>query len=278
MSRTRQDRINDYSTFFNAAVARFTQLKQSTPRAQFLDPPYSLHVVPGSRAGAQNHRSVDVFFGQRQIDSYQIGGTRVFVTEYGASLIFERDDNGYVVVLLYPAHSDNRKPRESCLILHSHLDPKELVCQSYAKSTWKDLMAYMEVTCLEGEPSVWQRWRVFWLRLTRSMVVDSKTVTSSLYKGLKEILKYALTIGLSGFLIYLFAPDASRGTIEELHTISSKMDSLANRSSSTEQLQPELQRIANYMDSIQSYNAKINEALQRIEQRGQSKTEGVKKD
>lgn len=277
MSRSRQDRLIDFNTFFQNAAARFAALQSSEPRAQELHVIYSLHFVPGSRAGGQNHRVVDVFFGSRPIDYYISGGSRNIISEVGASLIFERDDNGHVAVLLYPAHSDNRKPRETCILLCSQLEPSKLVCQSFINSAWRDLMAYMEVTCLEGDPSLWQRWRVFWLRLTRHLVIDSKTVSSSLHNGSKEILKYALTIGLSGFLIYLFAPDTSRGTVEELRNISSKMDSLANRSSSTEQLQPELQRIANYMDSIQSYNARINEALQRIEQRGQSRTDGVKK-
>ena len=272
MSISRQDRLADFQVFFQNATGRIDTLKNSNARAQQLEPIYSFYVAPGSRAGGQNHRVVDVFFGSRPIDFYVSAGRRTAVSEFGASLIIERDDNAHVAVLLYPAYSDNRRPRESCILLRSQMDPKELVCGSFLNTAWKDLMAYMEVTCLEGAPTWQQRWRIFWLRLTRSLVVETKTVPSSLYTGSKEILKYVLTIGLSGFLIYLFAPDASKGTVKELRNISEKMDSLKPEMRNTDHSHPELQAIITYMDSIQAYNTRINETLNRIEARTMSKT------
>ncbi len=268
MTRTRQDRIADFGTFFNSASDTFAALRDSTTRAQALNRIYSLHVAPGSRAGGYNHRVVDVFFGARPIDSFTIGGTWTAVTEQGASLIFERDDNGDVTVLLYPSSSDNRRPKETCIVLKRRLDPKHLLNQKGIAAIWKDFITYMEVTCLDGAPSKAQLLRALWLRYSHPLVIDSIALPSTLVSHGKQIPKYVLTIGLSGFLFQLFSPHASNSTSEEIQRLNVKVDSLTDNKTINQALIRDLRTIIVKLDAIDANGSKINDALTRAEERG----------
>ncbi len=266
MKRTLQDRVGDFTTFFGDAVRRFTALQNRDTRAQTLAQIYSLHITPGSRAGGQNHRVVEVFFGSRQIDAF--GGVNAWsaVTEFGASLIFERDDNGEVVVMLYPAHSDNRRPKETCIVLRRSVDPSKLLDDSFLTCLWDRFMAYMEVTCLEGAPSRSQAVTVFWLRYSRPLLINSITVPATLIHHAREVPKYVLTIGVSGFLFHFFSPDPTRGTIEELQNISGKLDTVAQRIPAMEKVQGDVKMISTIVDSLAVNSARATEALFQIEE------------
>ncbi len=89
-------------------------------------------------------------------------------------MLYERDDSGFVIVSIYPANTDNRKPIESSITLDIWLDPIKLNDKSFLKKHWNDLMAYMENTSLDGNPTFLQRQRVSYLRTFKNLVVDNK--------------------------------------------------------------------------------------------------------
>lgn len=63
----------------------------------------------------------------------------------------------------------------------------------------------MAVTCLEGKPTFCDRTKVFFIRLNKHLVIDEKVQTILILKWLGEVLKFVLTVGLSGFLLTIIA-------------------------------------------------------------------------
>ena len=101
----------------------------------------------------------------------------------------------------------------------------------------------MEVTSLDGSPSNWQRFLVWRMRFFKPLIIRDTFEKSVFLKSSFEVSKYILTIGLSGFLIYLFTlldfdkPKEKIPQIEELiknqveiiksnKSLNSKIDSL----------------------------------------------------
>lgn len=237
MARTRQDRRNDFDEFFRTAVATFTEFRDNDPRAEKFQNIYMLNICPGSRAGGTNNRVVEVFWGSRPFETITQGRNWTALTEYGATLLYERDDSGFVIVSIYPANTDNRKPIESSIILDIWLDPIKLKDKSFLKKHWNDLMAYMESTSLDGNPTLLQRQRVSYLRTFKNLVVDSIWTPTKFSVFVREVFKWALTVGLSGIIIYaltqLTQPKTTETEIQlkevnrNLETVSKQLDTIS---------------------------------------------------
>ena len=63
----------------------------------------------------------------------------------------------------------------------------------------------MAVTCLEGKPTFCDKARVFCIRLNNHLVIDEEVQIIVFLKWLGEVLKFVLTVGLSGFLLTIIA-------------------------------------------------------------------------
>lgn len=241
MARTRQDRRNDFDEFFRTAVAIFTEFRDNDPRAEKFQNIYMLNICPGSRAGGTNNRVVEVFWGSRPFETITQGRNWTALTEYGATLLYERDDSGFVIVSIYPANTDNRKPIESSITLDIWLDPIKLKDKSFLKKHWNDLMAYMECTSLDGNPTFLQRQRVSFLRTFKNLVVDNKWTPTKFSVFVREVFKWVLTVGLSGIIIYVLTQLTQPKTTEteiqlkevnrNLETVSKQLDKISEENS-----------------------------------------------
>jgi len=238
MTRTRQDRRNDFDEFYKKAVMTFKAFQDNDPRAEKFERIYMVHVCPGSRAGGNNNRVVEIFWGSRGFETITLGNSWKSLTEYGATLLYERDDSGFVMISLYPAGTENRKPIESSISLKLWVDPIKLKDEKFLKKHWKDLMAYMECTSLDGNPTFWQRQRISYLRYFRHLVIDNKWTPTKFSAFIKGVLKVVVAACFSGaVLIYLINDMTQPSTTEtdtqlkevnrNLETVSKQLDKLS---------------------------------------------------
>lgn len=242
MARNRQDRINDFTQFYNNSVDLFTALRENDPRTEKLHNMYRFYVCPGSRGGTNNQRVVDVFFGHRPFESLLAGRIWSALPEQGATLLFSRDDGGYIHISLYPACTEDRKPFENFVTLYPRVDPKKLHRKTFIRRVWRNFIAYMECTSLDGDPTRWQRLRIAYLRKIKHLTVSDRfQPTKASVFGL-EVLKWVFTVGLSGLLIlfigrYIPSPDAQTDQLKKmninLEEISRQLNKLSSEKSQT---------------------------------------------
>ncbi|MFC2466153.1 MAG: hypothetical protein ACFNYM_08740 [Bacteroidota bacterium] len=202
MKRNRHDRNKDFDTFYDKSEGIFKNLQQSDKRTEKFEREHMLYVCPGSRNGGTDKRIVEVFLGSKVFEIETQGRYFKSLMEQGSTLFFYRNDTGHVTISLYPAYTDFRKPIEDSITLHSWLDPLKLRNKIFLKSLWQDFIAYMECTCLDGMPSWRQRIRIEYLRFTKHLVINKEWKPTRLNCFLYDIIKFVLTVGLSGFIIY----------------------------------------------------------------------------
>lgn len=268
MTRTRIHRRNDFETFFNSAKATFIEFRNNDKRAEKFENTYMLNVCPGSRAGGTDKRVVEIFWGSRPFDAITEGHNWKALPEYGATLLFAMDDNGYVIVSLYPAYTENRKPIETCITLHIWLDTSRLLEKSFLKDCWKYFMAYMEYTSLDGNPSKIQKLQVWYLRNFKFLIMDNKLTPTKFSGFIKGILKLVLAAVCSGaVLIYLVTRITKPSTTEtenqlkevneNLQTVSKQLDKISNSNT-------DIKTISINVDSIE---VKTKQILRTIEKK-----------
>lgn len=211
----RAQRYVDFHEFLARAPAHFSALCQSNEIARRFDAIYRLCVTPGGRDGGLDKRRLEVFFGHRpydvqeKYDSAMTRGLRV-LTERGATLEYVQDDLGRVHCFLYPASSEGMKPLEDVIRLTTVQNPKNL-CEREVQSHFRSLVAYMQCTCLDGEPRFFDNLLIGWFRLTRARGIDRRMQVPRITSGLRDIVKFGLTVGLSGFLLAAMVWAFSRG-------------------------------------------------------------------
>lgn len=268
MTRTRQDRRNDFDEFYKKAVKTFKAFRDKDPRAEKFERIYMLSVCPGSRAGGNNNRVVEVFWGARGFETITSGNSWKSLTEYGATLLYERDDSGFVLISIYPAGTENRKPIESSISLKLWVDPVKLKKEKFLKKQWNDLMAYMECTSLDGNPTFWQRRRISYLRNFKHLVIDKKWTPTKFSGFIQGVLKLASAACLSGAVLIYFVNLATKPQTNEtdmqlkevnknLQTVSKQLDKISESNS-------DLKTISITTDSIAK---KTNDILKTIEKK-----------
>ncbi|GMV31305.1 MAG: hypothetical protein AMXMBFR59_34300 [Rhodanobacteraceae bacterium] len=167
MTKNRGQRISAFDHFRDSSKEQFTSLSNSDPGSQRLDNLYSLCICPGGRYGGLSKTIVEVFYGNRPIDSETSINQKAEITEklvvaHGAALKYFRNDNGHVICNLYPAASENLRPIEDEILFDFVRDPN--ILRRRVRRHWRYLVAYMEATCIDGDPCIVQRARVFYLR------------------------------------------------------------------------------------------------------------------
>ncbi len=230
---SRRDKIENFESFFNSAKAIFKELKDSDPCAKPFNDFYNLCICPGGRNGGQDKKIVEVFWGLRLIDVKQRGNTIESEFETGASLVFSRSDRGNVMVILYPAKTDNIQPLEDAIVLYSHLNPAKLSNHKFLKSIWEKFIAYMQYTSLDGTPSCIQKYRVWSMKLCKHLIVDGKYKDTALIKDVRAVVKYILTIGMSGCIIVLIMSKCSttsenESILKHLESIDTNIERMGN--------------------------------------------------
>lgn len=171
----RAKRYAAFDKFYEDAKELFESYADSTPECKRLGDLHSLCICPGWRHGGLDKRIVEIFYGNRPFDSVttidkNLQPTKKLETAHGATLSYERTDDGQVLCDLYPAASENFRPPEDFIRLGVVKNPATL--KSKSKQHWKTFLAYMQVTCLDGKPSIFQRIRVFYIRIFKERFVN----------------------------------------------------------------------------------------------------------
>jgi hypothetical protein len=218
MARTRQDRRNDFDEFYSSSINIFTRLKDQDPCAEKFQREYMLNICPGSRAGGTDKRTVEVFWGARNFEIETQGRNWRALTETGATLFLARDDNGFVTISLYPAYTENRKQFETSITLHIRLDPKKLENNNFTKLLWNDFMAYMECTSLDGNPTLWQRLRIWHLRNFKHLIIDNKSTPTKFSAFIQGVFKLVVAACFSGAVLIYFVNLATKSQTTETDT------------------------------------------------------------
>jgi hypothetical protein len=209
MTTSRVQRYEAFASFYAQAGSLFGELANSDPRQDLLRHAYSFYVTPGGAMGGHDERRVDVFYGQRPFAGVtapqptpqgEFVLSKKLLPERGAQLRYLRADNGLVTCILEPAETESYRQREDGLLLGELLNPSRLRKQLPAH--WRAFMSYMQCTCLEGEPTVLDRLRTFWLRSVKRLIVSQRAEGSRVCSAASTIGKYVLTIGLSGFVLF----------------------------------------------------------------------------
>ncbi|MBA0204999.1 hypothetical protein [Pectobacterium aroidearum] len=234
------DRQNRYIAFekFYKKSKSFFEIYANSTKSERLKNLYSFYIIPGGRYGGVDKKVIEIFYGSRPFSSVtRIGSDskriRAIERAHGATLAYERTDDGKVICSLTPASSENFHHPEEFIILDIVKNPDELIKKSIWH--WRFFQAYMECTCLDGEPNLFQNICVFYLRNVKEYVVNGTLQKRKLTKFFCEIAKYTVTVGLSGFIILFitrFKDTANSNQAEEMQkeviTVSSNISSSAS--------------------------------------------------
>lgn len=250
----RNERIKDFDNFRDNAKDIFEAFAEKDSSNERLHNLFSLGICPGGRDGGRNKKVVEVFYGNRPIsETTQVNSNFQSITRletaHGATLAYFRTDDGHVICNLYPAKSENQKPFEETILLDYIKSPSALTKK--AKSHRNMFISYMQATCIDGEPSFIQTLRVFYLKNFKQCVVNKTLQDKKVTKLFKEISKYVLTIGLSGFLILVFT--LFKEDIDD-RKIQSKYKELTTT----------IEKINNASSEISSNSKSIKESLQKM--------------
>lgn len=207
-AKKRNKRFEDFETFYNQAKDIFEPFRTSGDREKYYQNLYMLCVCQGSRSGGCESRIVEFFWGQRIFDKNQSlsnDGRRSlhFEAETGVTMLFFKNDDGYVSIQMHPACTEQRHPIEDFIFWKTSVDPSRLLQKSFQKRCWSAFMAYMEVTSLDGDPTLLQRLKVWYYRNFKYVVEDRKELPLKYVSFLKKVGTWVLTVGCSGLIIFL---------------------------------------------------------------------------
>lgn len=116
-----------------------------------------------------------------------------WLSEGGLSIVYGIGPTGHVSVTLYPFHTEVHRPLEESIVLDI-IDCNEAKLRKIVPRNIKDLISYGYVTALDTEPTLMQRFRIWWLRLSKATHKEQE-YTPAQTAGLIDKLKMA---GLSG--------------------------------------------------------------------------------
>lgn len=249
-TRERYNRYDQFNDFARVAKAKFEQLLDTTPKAKRFNDFFMLNVWDDKNHPKNDTTYVNVGFGNRLLNVWHNDTGFTSTTEEGARLSFSRMETGYVTVMLFPAKTDNRKPYEDFIIIEHRITPAKFADRGLLKSYWNYLIAYMESTSIDGNPSNWQKLKVWWLRHSHNMVIDNVHQPTRRSVFWKKIWQFVLTVGLSGFVFYclqfaysIIKPDDTQQQYNEevIQHIDSLRDAVKTSSDSISQTIKELE-------------------------------------
>ena len=270
MTKDRLDRINNFEEFYKTAYITFSEFLDNDNRVNDFNEIYGLHITPKSENDEFDKRTVAISWGYRKYDRIIDieNNTKKALLENGATLYYERLDSGHVVILLYPASTENRKPIEDCITLKRRINPKKLKDKRFLKNNLNDLIAYMESTSLDGNPSFIQKVRISYLRTFKHLIIDKKAKPTTISKYLKSTAKFVVSVGLSGFIIYLITLFSQRESDklinEQIHITNKLIDCVLIKVDSIADKQLELMKLPTLIDSIHENSNQILEKMNGI--------------
>lgn len=274
-AKKRLKRSDAFDEFHKKAKEIFEPFKENGEREEYFEALYNLAVCPGSRMGGRESRIVEFFWGNRIFDkteglSADLRRKVKFDSEAGASMFFFKNDDGYVSIQLYPAHTDNRRPIEDFIFWRMRVNPSCLLKNRFQKCCWRAFMAYMEVTSLDGCPSLFQRIHVWYLRHFKHVIIEKKETPIKIVVALQSFFKWVSTVTFSGLAIFLLQlwliPSPSEHqNIKDIRESAMKMEN------EFEDIKEEIKDIRENQDSL---NVILKESMMRYQE---TKTEGKQK-
>ncbi len=159
-----QKAADEFDYFVTNAKASIPETLKRIPRAAALERANGFLVELTSRT------SLQAWFGKRPTGRPTIGGRGMDV-ENGAHLVYSLGATGWAAAILYPARSDGAIAREKYLILGTW-KPEELAEQ--VEAHLQTLVAYQYVTSIDGQPTLSERLKVYWLRLVCLREIDGQ--------------------------------------------------------------------------------------------------------
>lgn len=201
----RIERYQEFRKILSTAKYDINNIKNKFDTWYF-DDKYTFNICPGGRYGGNSNIILEYFYGNRPYEGIRDMGAKGFVrkllVEHGVTVLYQRDDRGYISCLLYPAGSENLSQIEDFIFLDIQISPEKLT-KKMLKKHFKYFMSYMHTTSLDGNPSWIDKLRVFWIKFNNPIAIDKKIHRPLRNKIFLDILKYALTVGLSGFILLL---------------------------------------------------------------------------
>ena len=131
MTISRAERIKAFDDFRENAKEIFNSYAGADGSNERLNALFSLCICPGGRDGGLNKKLVEVFYGNRPIDSVvainqNFQTITKLETAHGATLAYFRTDDGHVICNLYPSKSESQRPIEEAILLDYVADPRLL--------------------------------------------------------------------------------------------------------------------------------------------------------
>ncbi|EKO3368812.1 hypothetical protein QMT37_000889 [Vibrio fluvialis] len=238
----RIQRYKDYQYFLDESYLFYLYIN-CEPDGRRIRDLYSFYSRPGGRYGGIDKTQLDIFFGNRPIDSIKVARNfrigRNLKVASGATLSYQRTDDGQVYCLIAPAKTKSIRHPEDLIILDVVKNPRDLLGKS--KYHWEKFFAYMECTCIDGRPTFKQRYVTYCLRNFHEYVLNGISQKSKFNVLVKQIGKYVATVLLSGGLLYV-------------------IDNF-NNSLETEQLKLERQELLKAINSIDITTKSIEEEI-----------------
>lgn len=269
----RQNRYAAFEQFYKESNTLFKKYANN-PKSKRLDSLYSFYVRPGGRFGGYNKKIIDIFYGYRPFNIVKTldNDFRIKIKAErasGATLSYQQVDDGCVLCTISPAFSENFHYPENFILLDIIKDPSSLTIKS--KWHWRFFQAYMESTCLDGNPSMIQKLHMVYLRCFKKYVIDGTLQKRKSTKFFCDMMKYALTVGLSGFIILAVSwikdsDNANQDTErhqELLAAISIISENVRSIADSAKELKESADK--NHQEKIEIFNSTISEGISKIE-------------
>lgn len=206
----RLERYENFKKFLQVADDDFKKLRDGDKRAALYEKYNNLAICPGGRWGGTESDILEVFWGKKiyanQYNERAVGKHGLkFNFETGVTMMFVRLPDGYVSIFLYPAVRDREKDfnilSEGSYRLCQGVNPAKLLSKRFQKELWVIFMAYTEKTHLDGNPSFMQRLIYGGIRIFAARVCDDHIEIARIWKWVGSVIKWVLTVGLSGLLL-----------------------------------------------------------------------------
>lgn len=269
----RQRKINYFEAFVDNAQATFEEFAEADTSHQKVGELFQFYVSPGGQISV-GKKSVEIFYGQRAVDRSQTIDENLELSENieleeGACLRYERTVDGKVICLLYPARTETKQITEEALLLDLLDDPINL--KKKVRCHWSDLVAFMHCTCIDGEPTHRQRLRTWTLRNFCDYLVERSRRPARVKTMFRDVFKFGMTVGLSGFLILLVTWIKSCGIEDRQQAQFEAMrEQLSQASARIEGVLTELQLQSQLMREQSSTSMALLSAIESSEERLQT--------
>lgn len=143
-----------------------------------------LEAYTGFHVFDDHPQTLQASFAHRLIGRRTINGETA--SENGASLVYSQGPTGDIATILYPARSDVARVSENLIFLRGRRRSASKLLEGLERDL-SDLVAYELVTSLDGDASLAQILRVWWLRTTRSKQRDSGYDKPQTHRSITDI-------------------------------------------------------------------------------------------